>query len=123
MKAWKSRLLFLMLFFTCPTIKAQINEGSKPYIPTRLEWFALEMNSTYRVELSESTNYSIQFIPLEKSNTILICVFYMPSADRELMNTHIENIKEMVKLNAKSRGWNSWLKINENIKMGKSKQQ
>jgi hypothetical protein len=88
-------------------------EGNKPYTPTRLEWFAVNLNASLRVDLSMSTGYGMQFIPLSRTN--------LPSVNLEIMNTPIETAKQVISIEAKSRGWSSWLKVTEHVEMGKDK--
>jgi hypothetical protein len=93
-----------------------LNEGSKPYTPTRLEWLAVEMNSVMRVSLLEK-DYSLDFLPNDKEDTILIYVRYLPSVNREAVNMQIDTARKMIEIYAKSHRWSSWLKIQEDVKM------
>jgi len=96
------------------TLVAKELEGGKPFIPSRLDWLATTLNAYYRIEES---SYSLLFVPIENQNAILIYVRYWPKVNRETMNLRIENAKELIRISAKSYGWNSWLKIKENVKM------
>lgn len=114
-------LIPAFVFITCLAVYAEqmqpILEGMKPYIPTRLEWLALELNAVYRTDMNELEGYMLSFIPIEKENTILIYVFYNHQTRRELMNRGIDHARKIVEKEAKSRGWDSWLKIKEEIKL------
>ena len=94
-----------------------IPEGMKDYIPTRLEWLAVELNAMYRTDMHDVEGYLLSFIPLEKENTILIFVRYSQRTNREAMNLGIDTARKVIEINAKSRGWNSWLKIKEKIEL------
>jgi hypothetical protein len=59
----------------------------------------------------------LSFIPLEAENTILIYVAYNKQTHREAMNLGIDNARKLIEKNAKSRGWNSWLKVKEEINL------
>ena len=96
------------------------NEGLKPYTPTRLEWLALDYNARLRVELSESSGFSMGFVDV-KGDTILIYVRYFLSVNRETMNMAINGAREVISMDAKSRGWSSWLKMKEDVKMVETK--
>lgn len=96
-------------------------EGSMPYSPSRLEWLALELNASYRADLALDRGYMMDFLPIERENTILIAVGYMSSVDRELMNKAIGQAKKLIATRAKSKGWSSWLEIKEDIKMFESR--
>lgn len=108
---------FLVVLLLCFTQAATALEGFKPYTPSRLEWFAVEMNAGGRVELSEASGYLLDFVPIEKEDAILIYVRYLPTVNREVMNMAIESAREIIAMNAKSRHWNSWLRVKEDIKM------
>jgi hypothetical protein len=104
------------------TVQAQSSlEGMKPYTPTRLEWLATEMNAYYRQELIDLEGYILTFIPLENQNTILIYVRYTPKTNREAMNIGINTARKVLNMNVKGRGWDSWLKVREQIEMGDKK--
>ena len=92
-------------------------EGAQPYVPTRLEWLALELNSTMREDFSESSQFSMAFIPNEMENTVVIYVTYIPSVQRIVMNKSIETAKKIIDLESKTRGWSSWLKVQERVEM------
>jgi len=121
----KRKIAFIViptiLFFTTIVSFAgqvqSIQEGTKPYIPTRLEWLAVELNASTRVDVYDSEGYFLSFIPLEKENTILIFVRYTSKTNREAMNIGIEVARKVIDINVKSRGWGSWLKVREDIKM------
>lgn len=104
-----------------PAISAEgtksIPEGMKDYIPTRLEWLAVELNAMYRTDMHDLKGYLLFFIPIEKENTILIFVRYTPQTDRKAMNIGIDAARKVIEINAKSRGWNSWLKVKERIEL------
>ncbi|SRR5216684_1350296 len=91
-------------------------EGARPYTPTRLQWLALDMEARMHKDLSTEDGFSLDFVGLDKDNAILIYVRYLPSADREIMNSIIENAKTVIGMSAKSEGW-PWLKIREDVKM------
>jgi hypothetical protein len=95
---------------------AHASEGSEPYSPSKLEWFAMDMNVSSKTDISDG-GMMMMFVGLEKSNEVLIYVRYLPSADRELINTRIKNARELIKIRAKNYGWDNWLKIKEDVKM------
>ena len=88
-----------------------------PYTPTRLEWLALSMEAQLGQRLSPEDPYSVSFVELDSENTILIYARYLPTLDRRILNTRIENAKEVIRLAAQAKGWSSWLKIREDVKM------
>ena len=74
------------------------------------------MEAQARVELTTESNFSIDFVPLENKDAIIF-VRYLPNVNRELMNLQIEHNKGLIAVMAKNRGWSSWLKIQEDVKM------
>src|SRR5678816_989935 len=71
-------------------------EGWKPYTPTRLEWFAVTMNAGLRVELSEANGYSLDFVPIQNEDSILIYVRYLPTVNRQVMNMSIDSARKVI---------------------------
>lgn len=92
-------------------------EGALPYTPSRLEWLAVELNAEGRVDLSEASGFSLDYVPIESENTILIFVRYLPAVNREAMNIAIDNARSIVMLKTKVHHWGSWLRVKENIEV------
>jgi hypothetical protein len=109
-------VLFISAFSICAE-QANLPEGMKPYIPTRLEWLALELNASYRTDLHDLSGYMISFIPIEAENTILIYVGHTRQTHREAMNIAIGYAHKLIEKTSKSKGWNSWLKVREKIEL------
>ncbi len=93
--------------------------GAQPYTPSRLEWLALELNAEQRIELSEESGFAMTFVPVENENAILIFVRYLENVNREIMNTNIDTARKVISMKAKSHGWDSWLKVKEDVQMSK----
>jgi hypothetical protein len=114
-------IVFFSIIVAISAVNAQISgtqrdlQSTKPYTPTRLEWLAVELNSSYRQEITSGC--SIHFIPIHDEDTLLISVQYNPKLDREVLNSSLDTVRLLVKGNAKLRGWDSWLKLREEIKM------
>jgi hypothetical protein len=118
--ATRALSLLVFLFVVSPSPLAQSvaqNPGSKSYAPSRLEWLAVEFNSRIRVPLSQETGYSIEFVPLERQDTLLIAVTHLPTANREVMNRAITNARELIEMRVKYYGWSSWLRVREDVKL------
>jgi len=94
-------------------------EGWKPYTPSRLQWLAVELNADLRVPLSEATKYLMAFVPIEKEDTILIQVRYIPSVNREVMNMALSTAREVISIKVKGYGWDLWLRVKEDVQMTK----
>ena len=91
-------------------------EGSKPYMPTRLEWLAVELNATHSTELTQVPGYSLHFVADHPRDTILIYARYIRSADPEIVNSAVAGARELVKITAEGYRWDNWLKVREHIK-------
>ena len=82
-----------------------LQQGKDPYIPTKLEWLALDLNAGIPIS-------SIKYYTTTKANTISVCVFYNPTMTvkqrQELMNFG----KQAIRKEANGRGW-TWLKLEE----------
>jgi hypothetical protein len=92
-------------------------EGAKPFTPTRLEWMAVELNAQMRTDATAENPFQMTFVPVENEDAILIYVTYLPSVDREIMNQAVETARQVIAINSKSRGWNSWMNVKERIEM------
>jgi hypothetical protein len=57
------------------------------------------------------------FVANHRDDTIEIWVHYRPDVDRETMNHVINRAKESINVIAQSKGWDSWLKVQEKVKM------
>lgn len=95
------------------------SEGATPYTPTRLEWLAVDLQSLMGLDITTNPEgYGITFASSSaEENTILIYVTYLPTVRRELMNGDLEEARKFIASYATAKGWSSWLKVKENIKM------
>jgi len=117
-KGFRGQLLFLLLIPAIVTFgqtKQNDLQGWHPYTPTRLEWLAVEANSTSSISLTENLGFSISFAPIEKEDAILIFVSHSPTVDRAAMNAAIRNSRDLINMIAKQKGWSVWLRIKEHI--------
>ena len=92
-------------------------QGVKPYIPTRLEWLAVELNAYYRTDDLGGLGYTITFISNEKEDTILLYVHYMRSANREAMNLAVDSARKVFNITVQSKGWDDWVRLKERVEM------
>jgi hypothetical protein len=90
-----------------------------PYTPSRLEWLAVDLNAQLRTDLTETTGYQLQLIPIAGRDTILIFVRYLPSVDREAMNMGIDAARKVIAIESKSYGWSTWLRVKERVEMAR----
>jgi hypothetical protein len=97
---------------------ANIGPGEQPYIPTRIEWLALDLQTKLPNNngFSALRRFSIGIGP-DYPDTILIVVCYYPDVDRQLMKTEIENYHKAINIRAKKFGWDNWVKIREDVRL------
>ena len=89
------------------------------YTPSRLEWLAVELNAGLRVRLTQDNGYSMDFVPVENVDAILIYVVYLPTVDREVMNLAIDTARKVIAMKVKSKGWASWVNVKEQVTLAK----
>jgi hypothetical protein len=96
-------------------VRANELQGTKPYTPSRLEWLAVDLNASTRMDELETKGYFLKFVPLANKDTIMIYVGYMPNVDRVSMNIGIDAARKVIKINAEAKGWQDWLRVEENL--------
>jgi len=95
--------------------------GAQPYVPTKIQWLCLDLNAESADELTDESKYSKHFTySAADPNTVIVFVRYLPDMDRELLNTVVNNAKEIVRLKSRSYGWEDWVKVSEDVKMSRS---
>lgn len=92
-------------------------QGKQPYTPSRLEWLAVELNVNMRISFLGGNHHSLDLVPIEAEDAILIYVRYSPNVNREEMNKNIDTARKVIQLRAKKHGWDGWVKIKEDIEM------
>jgi hypothetical protein len=90
--------------------------GLTPYTPTQIEWLALTMRASLRQDASTDRPYSLDITPVDHE-TLLIVVRHHPAVNREMMNRAIDTAREAIRSTARSYGWDTWVKIRENVEM------
>lgn len=96
----------------------QSKPGLVPYTPTRIEWLATVLQAQLRQDITEESRFHLEIVNSDHE-TILIFVRYLPNVNREVMNTTIQTVREVTMIAAKGYGWDSWVKIREDVQMGK----
>ena len=89
--------------------------GLEHYTPTKLEWLAVTVNTGLSHRYSVAEPYHLQVIPIHNEDTLLIHVRYHPQLNREVLNIALDSAREVIHIHARSKGWNSWLKVRERI--------
>ena len=113
----KSRLVFIglvVMVLICLTYawSQNKNDGDTPYTPSHLEWLAVELNSE---SLQPVPGASILYVA-SRSNT-LVMIVRSSHMNRALLNQFVNIQKKVILDRAKARGWDTWLKIKEDVSM------
>ena len=95
--------------------------GAEPYIPTRIEWLTTTLQASLREDELETERFQLQ-ITSPDSETILIYVRYLPDVNREVMNLAIDGARKVIQITAKGYGWDSWVKVREDIQLANARQ-
>jgi hypothetical protein len=72
------------------------------------------LQASLRQELTKEKNYTLD-ITASDPETVLIQVRYLPTADRTTMNMAIDAARQVIKIRARTYGWDGWIKINEEV--------
>lgn len=99
----------------------QTRRGSERFVPTRLEWPALELNSTGRRSQAHGHRFSLMYVPLHGKDAIAIYVGHEVDVHHALMTKAIEHAREMVIETAKTHGWDEWVNIIEIVQQDADK--
>ena len=113
---------FLSFGVTCfepnmSTAQEVTHPGLKPFIPTRIDWLSTTLQASLRQDLTLENGFTLG-ITTPDPGTILIYVRYLPTVNREAMNITIDSVREVIGIVVKSYGWEKWLRIKEDVKLG-----
>ena len=84
--------------------------GDAPYVPTKLEWAALELQTNYGVNLSRDNHVSVAFLAGGDGRTIECLVDHTSSVSAAQVKAERDITQAKFDGYAKSRGWN-WLRL------------
>ena len=85
--------------------------GLEKYIPTRLEWLALQLNSLFRRDEIAQDRFSIYYTPGIDGESIYMRVNYFDDVDKKFMDEWIRTSKTALLTTIKNYGWSSWIKV------------
>jgi hypothetical protein len=104
-----------------PKAQAQtLSHGSEPFVPTRIDWLTTTLQASLRTDATETEGYDLE-ITSPDPETILIYVRYSPTVNRQAMNITLDAARKVIDITAKSYGWDSWLKVREDIQLAKTR--
>lgn len=85
--------------------------GFEEYIPSRLEWLTVMLNSL--VQYINAANQSVQYvyIPENDGKTILLLIKHKDNLDPENLKMFEDNARNLAMNFAKSYKWDSWINI------------
>ena len=83
--------------------------GLEEYSPSRLEWFAVLLNSFMQFI---DPQIETVFIPENDGKTILLHMRYGKDINAHVLEKHTERTKTYAQDMAKRYGWDSWIEIN-----------
>jgi hypothetical protein len=112
-------LAVVLLALSAIVVEAQDNRlgkfpGLEPYMPTQLEWLALNLNArnAYRNIVYDGFAFSYS---AADPDTIVLVVGYLPNVDRAKMNISVESARRAIEEQKKVYNWN-WVQTKEEYK-------
>lgn len=88
--------------------------GLQLFTPTRMDWLTTTLQASLRSDELYTEGFLLQ-ITSPDSETVLIFVRYRPNVNREAMNLSIDSARKVIQITTKSYGWDSWVKVREDI--------
>lgn len=101
---------------TTETQPTSSRPGLGTYSPTEGEWLALVMRTALRREATSDNPYSLDVV-LVGPDTLQLIVRYRPPLTRDGLNKPIEAAREAIRNQARSYGWDKWVKIRETVEV------
>ena len=92
--------------------------GAEAYTPTRIEWLTTVLQATLRKDMTTDSKYLVQIVNKDPE-TIVLFVRHLPTVNKKAMDIQLNTAREVIKMFAKSYGWDKWLKVQEDIQAGK----
>ena len=84
--------------------------GDAPYVPTKLEWAALELETDYGVRYSPGHHVSVHFIATADGRTIECMIQYAPTVSAVEIKFERDSARMQIDEYAKSHHW-EWLRL------------
>ena len=98
----------------------KLSPGSQPFTPSRIDWLTTTLQASLRADATETDGYDLE-ITSPDPETILIYVRYLPTVNRQVMNIALDATRKVIDITAKNYGWDSWLKVREDIQLAKAR--
>ena len=102
-------------------------EGLQPFTPTRIEWLTLTLNATNMFQYNfissiNKTQIDVTYRGISAENTIIIMLNHNEGIESEKIGVIMQALRQKVIKLAKSFGWDTWIKVKENIVVIKNKE-
>lgn len=91
----KKILVFLMILFQA-NICAFASSPDELYVPTKLEWLVMDLNSKNFVRDSKRFGFSADYYS-KSSDTVIVSIFYKSDVNSQFMEEYINNDVEHIK--------------------------
>ena len=88
------------------------NYGSEKYMPSRLEWLAVKLNSLYRVGNLTANGFRLSYFPNSDQKTINVNISYYPELDKKKLDEIREFVRDAILSTANEYGWDDWVEVN-----------
>jgi hypothetical protein len=110
----------LSVFLYAHALPQKTPLGSAQFSPTRIDWLTTTLQANLREELTQERRFSMDLtFNGDDPDTVVIYVRYlgdMAPGDRKIMNMDIETARNVINTTVRRYGWESWVKIKEDIK-------
>ena len=84
--------------------------GKEQYIPTRLDWLSVILNSVFQGR-SIGSGFEIFYIAADDGKSIILAVRHYVDMDGELVDSLVERAKNVVFTVAREYEWDSWIEV------------
>lgn len=91
-------------------VEAADSAGMEPYTPSRLQWLAMDLEASYRLEYSEAVGYAVDYIAIAP-DTIVVEVDYSAKTSAKLIDNAVDHAAQLAKRSASRYGWADWVKV------------
>ena len=85
--------------------------GTAKYTPTRIDWLAVFVNAVLPKPTLYKNGVEISLFPYAENDTIEIFVRYYDYIAKEILETIVNETKDVIMKIAESYNWDSWVKI------------
>jgi len=100
-----------VIFLTGLLCAQEVGPGDAPYVPTKLEWAALELQMSFGVASTSTYHVSVAFIATADGRTVECLITYAPTVSAATTKTERDMAQLHFDSYARSRRWD-WLRIN-----------